>query len=373
MGVLVCLLTLCSVVTFSACGGTAEFNLASLQSNYSKVTENCKSISLSGEKIVINYSNFESGGEKYLSEVIKSTDPYKRITDFYNPLFQNSMDFAYEYLDICSKSSIKVDEQTKSELDNDIKLLKTSIKSLDDHIQTLAECVKFEYATTQNYTSISCSEGYIALFNSYDVLISVALNFNYRLANIYFSKALQTAVVDYSQVKINDFDANQAVLNFKSQLDYQKLNLTRAYFNTFVRGDALTTVFTTLQASTNSFAKPDENFTAYLSNFSAVSVDSSFENNLSTKMQIINDDQDLKTNFYQHCIAMSNAQQIINNDLRIYQIALNDVVYLNKKSDPNATDYEKFCVEMIENHNYIVGEYNEVLIDIIEIINSTGV
>ena len=63
----------------------------------------------------------------------------------------------------------------------------------------------------------------------------------------------------------------------------------------------------------------------------------------------------------------------MNNDIKVYQIALNDIVYLDKKADPNATDYEKFCVQMIENHNYIVQEYNKVLVNLIAIINDAGV
>ena len=371
IGLLVCVVTLCGVLSFSACGKKDEYNFSNLKSSYENVATNCTAVAISGGEIEISYAAYKYNDISFFEQVVNSTEPYTRLIDFYNPLFQNSMSFAYKYMDICSKQTIKVDKQTKEQLDQDLSALKSEIKNLDDHIKTLSERVRVAYSTDKNYNSIICSEKYISLFDQYDVTISAALNFSYDLAKIYFEKVLSSASVDYSQISLKAFDANLAVLNLKSKVDYQILNLTRAYFNTYVRGDALTTVFATKTSS--GFVKPDSNFNDYLNSVSQISLNSEFENNLTTKMQVINQDADLKSEFYEKSIAMSNAQQIMDNDLRIYQIALNDVVYMDKKSDPNATDYEKICVQMIENHNYIVAEYNKILKNIIDLINNAGV
>ena len=188
---------------------------------------------------------------------------------------------------------------------------------------------------------------------------------------MYFSKGLTTAIVDYSLVSLDDFNASQAAINLKSMADYQTLNLTRAYYNSYVKGNALTTVFTTKKDG--AFPKPDANYNNYVASVNAVSLDATFTNALPQKMQVIENDASLKEQFYNQSIAMSNIQMIMDNDLSVYQLALNEVTYLDKKADPNATDYEKFCVQMIENHNYIVQQYNSVLENLINIIKNAEV
>lgn len=370
VGILTFMMTLISVITFSACSKNTQYDLASLKSNYEAVTESCASALLSGGKISFNYGNFKIGDESYLEQVISTTEPYKRLTDFYNPLLENAMSFAYEYINVCSNKSIKVDEQTKLNINNDIKMLKMAVKNVDDHVCSLADNVKFVYSGDKNYNSIVCSQSYTALFNSYDALLSSALNFSYDLSSIYFNYALKNSIEDYSKFTLAEFDANKAVVNLKSQTDNQILNLTRAYYNSYIKGNSLTIRFVT--SNNGSFQKPDENYTNYLNSIAQVKLDSSFNASLAGKMEIINNDATLKEEFYEESVAMSNLQQIMNNDLKVYEIALNEIVYLDKVADPNATEYEQFCVQMIENHNYIVQEYNKVLVKLIGIINNAG-
>ena len=364
--VLICAVTILSVISFSGCSKKNQFNLGNLKSNYETLTENCTTTKMESNKIQFDYSAYKMDGENYLENTINTTEPYSRLNDFYNPLFNNAMSFAYVYIDVCSNSAIKVDEATMETLNNDLKSLKSALKNVDDHIGSLARCVRFEYPNP-DYTSLTALK---SVFESYDQLLNAALNYNYNLANVYFNKALTSALDDYSKYTLENFDANKTMFNFKSQTDYQILNLTRAYFNTYVRGNVLTETF--VSKSGSSYNKPDANHTNYVSNVASVTLGKEFENNLTTKMTIINNDIELKSNFYNESIAMSNIQQIMANDLDIYQTAINEVVYSNKKSDPNATDYEKFCVQMIENHNYIVNEYNKVLVKIISLIDNAG-
>lgn len=370
VGVLTCLTALTGVVCFTACSKNKQQNLANLKTEYETLADDCVSTSMSGGKIVIDYSVYKQDNNSYFQNVINTTAPYTRLNDFYNPLFQNSMSFAYKYIDVCSSKNIRVSESTKENLDNNLKALKSAIKNVDDHVGSLAKNVAF--ADEANYTSIICSTSYRALFDSYDSLLSAALKFNFDLANIYFNYGLTSAVEDYSQQTVETFDAGKAVINLKSQTDYQIINLTRAYYSTYVKGNALTTVFTTKNAA-DSFPTPDSNYTNYLTTVSSVSLNDAFVSSLATKTDIINQDAELKKSFYEKRVAMSNVQRIMKNDFEIYEQALNDIVYLNKKSDPNATDYEQFCVKMVESHNYIVGKYNDILVDIIQTINNAGV
>lgn len=367
VGILTCLTALTGVVCFSACSDKNQYNLANLKTEYTKIANDCTATSVQAGKIEFDYSVFKSGEDSYFQRVVESTEPYKRLNDFYNPLLQNSMTFAYQYMDVCSTKTIKVDAKTKQTIDKNLAALKSALKNVDDHVCSLAKNVHF----AEDYTSIICSVGYTSLFDSYDELLSASLKFNFCLADIYFDKALTSALEDYSKYTLAEFDANKAVVNLKSQTDYQIINLTRVYYSTYVKGNALTSVFTTKKED-GSFATPDANFTKYLSNCAKVTLDDSFFATITSKMDVINADESLKQAFYENSVAMSNVQRIMENDLKIYEQALSDVVYLNKKSDPNATDYEKFCVKMIESHNYIVGKYNDILVDIIQNITSAG-
>lgn len=371
VGVLTCLTALMGAVCFSACSKNKNYDLSKLKTEYSTITNDCVSTSMSGGIIVIDYSVYKKDGESYLQNVINTVSPYTRLNDFYNPLFQNSMSFAYKYIDACSSKNIKVDETTKQSLDNNLNSLKAAIKNVDDHVGNLAKKVAF--ADSSSYTSVICSVEYSTLFDSYDELLSSALKFNFDLANIYFNYGVTSAVEDYSQQTLSTFDAGKAVINLKSQTDYQIINLTRAYYSTYVKGNALTKVFTTKNAE-DVFPEPDSNFSTYLTtNVASVSVGDDFVSNLATKTEIINGNEELKKSFYEKRVAMSNVQRIMQNDFKIYEQALNDIVYLDKKQNPNATDYEQFCVKMIESHNYIVGKYNDILVDIINTINNAGV
>lgn len=365
--ILICAATLLSVISFSGCSKKNQFNLGGLKANYETLTDDCVVASLDTDKIKFDYSVFKIDNTAYLEQTINNVEPYKRLNDFYNPLLNNSMSFAYSYINVCSNSAIKVDESVMENLNDSLTSLKNAIKNVDNHIDTLAKCVKFEYPNP-DYNSLTALK---AVFDSYDELLNSALNYNYNLANIYFNNALTSAIDDYSKYTLENFDANKTMINFKSQTDSQILNLTRAYFNTYVRGNVLTETF--VSKSGSDYNKPDGNYTSYMSNVASISLGKSFEDSLTSKMEIINSDTDLKQSFYKESIAMSNIQQIMANDLDNYQKAINDVVYSNKKSDPNATDYEKFCVQMIENHNYIVDEYSKVLVNIINIINNAGV
>ena len=93
IGFLTLVLTLCGVVSFSACSKNTTYNLSQLKNSYQAITEGCSSATISGGKIQFNYANFKVNNESYFQQVISSTAPYTRLTDFYNPLFEKSMSF----------------------------------------------------------------------------------------------------------------------------------------------------------------------------------------------------------------------------------------------------------------------------------------
>ena len=91
--VLVCALTLLSVVCFSACSKKKDYNLSNLKPTYETVADGCASATLSADKIVFNYGNYKKDGYAYLENVINTVEPYTRLNDFYNPLLHSSKQF----------------------------------------------------------------------------------------------------------------------------------------------------------------------------------------------------------------------------------------------------------------------------------------
>ena len=77
-----------------------------------------------------------------------------------------------------------------------------------------------------------------------------------------------------------------------------------------------------------------------------------------------------KQDFFELSIKLYNLQTILNNNYDIYMQACQDVVYSRVTSDINASDYESLCLNIIDNHSYIVDEYNAVLIDLLTIMEN---
>lgn len=372
-GLMICAIALFGVINFSACSKKANFDLSNLKKDYETILDGCTSASISGGQIFFDYTIYKNQQQQpYFETVVNTVAPYTRLVDFYNPFLENCMSFAYSYMDVCSTSTIKVDKDTKNRIDTDLNDLKIALIAVDNNTTTLAENVDTVAKSSEvDYNTRICEYAYRQLFSAYNTLFEKALNFSYDISNLYFNHALSNSVVDYSNVNIEQFDASKAVVNLKSKTDYQVLNLTRSYFNTHIKGEGLTTTLTTKVSS--GYPKMDSSFDGYKAKIASVSLDSTFLENLSAKMTAINEDSALKQSFYEESVNMSNIELIMKNDLSIYETALNEIVYLDTKSNPNATTYELFCVKMIEDHNYIVDEYNKVLVRIINIINNAGV
>ena len=372
-GLIVCAIALFGVINFSACSKKANFDMSNLKKDYETILDGCTSVSMSGGQITFDYTVYKNQQQQpYFENVINTVAPYTRLVDFYNPFLESCMSFAYNYMNVCSTSTIKVAKDTKNRIDTDLNALKIALIAVDNNTTTLAESVMVASNEAKvDYNTRICEYPYRQLFNAYNTLFEKALNFNYDISNLYFNHALSNSIADYSNVDIKQFDASKAVANLKSKTDYQVLNLTRSYYNTHIKGEGLTTTLTTKTAS--GFPKMDSSFDSFKAKIASVSLDSTFLENLSAKMTAINENNSLKQSFYEESVNMSNIELIMKNDLSIYETALNEIVYLDTKSNPNATTYELFCVKMIEDHNYIVDEYNKVLVRIINIINNAGV
>lgn len=372
-GLMICAIALFGVINFSACSNKANYDFSNLKKDYETILDGCTSASISGGRISFDYTVYKNQQQQpYFDNVVNTVAPYTRLADFYNPFLENCMSFAYNYIDVCSTSTIKVDKDTKNRIDTDLNDLKIALIAVDNNTTTLAGNVDVVAKSSEvDYNTRICEYAYMQLFSAYNTLFEKALNFSYDISNLYFNHALSNPIVDYSTVDIDQFDANKAVVNLKNKTDYQVLNLTRSYFNTHIKGEGLIVTFTT--KTSTGYPKMDSSFDDYKAKIASITLDSTFLDNLSTKMTAINADSTLKQSFYEESVNMSNIELIMKNDLSIYETALNEIVYLDTKSNPNATVYELFCVKMIENHNYIVDEYNNVLTKIINTINNAGV
>jgi len=95
---------------FVACGKDKGYNLNSLNEDFNQIVATNNNIKNDNGKFVFDYSTHNN-----LLNIITNTNPYKQIEN-YNYVFYNLMDFAYNYVPICSNNTLVKDVQIRNKL-----------------------------------------------------------------------------------------------------------------------------------------------------------------------------------------------------------------------------------------------------------------
>ncbi|MCQ2564360.1 MAG: hypothetical protein MJ152_00625, partial [Clostridia bacterium] len=297
----------------------------------------------------------------------------KQLNTFYNETFQNSMTFAYNYLDDCSKQEIGVPDALATEVETKLKDLKSALKTIDSATSQLADVVKFAKISSHDAEGYefdsSCLYELRNVFEKYETLLTASLNFNNALARIYFGYALRNVNVDYSKYYI---DGSEYDLNFKNaniissaigyltpKVKFQIVNLTQCMFELNIKASDLPNQFTT-----SPYATPGKFYGDYQDNIKEIN-----KKLETTKTEIIMADDEKVTALLNNLVRLYNVQSSITNDMEMYLTAFATIQYLKVENDIiNATLTEKMCLDIIKNYDAIIQDYQEVLADLVDFI-----
>lgn len=357
ISLLVCLLLIPGVFVFTACGDDEGYQLSELRSDFNSIVSKYENVNLTSDnKIEFDYSIYIYQNEQYFTDLVNSSLPYSHLNNFYNKLFDNSLQFIYNYIDRCSTNELNVEREKRNELNMYLQEFDNALNDVSLNVSLVAEILRFNI-NGDVFNSV-CMNRLKNLFDSYDNLYFAVYRITDCLSDIYFNYALTDYNFDFSSITVDEFDANKVANILDSKIQYNIVSLTRDYTEQNVKGGEMSTKLTTNE---NGFQGVGFKFDEYQVKISQV--DKTFSSTIADEINT----SAYKQDFFEEAIKLYNLQTILNNNFEIYLQVCQEVVYSRVASDINATDYESLCLEIIDNHSYIVDEYNAVLVDMLAI------
>lgn len=359
LSLILCLFLIPGALIFTACGDDDDYNLANLSTDFYAIASNYETLNLTiDNEFEFDYSNFVYQDEQYFTDAINTTVPYSYLGSYYNSLFSNSMAFVYDYINVCSTDSIDAPQNLKNELKQNLDDLNYALRTVDADINMVADRLRFNLNSNTEITNESCMSRLKNLFDSYDELFASAYALTDTLAEIYFDYALNDANPNFYEQSLDEFNALSVTSNLNAKLKLQISNLTEIYTELYLGGGIVSTAYTTQVGG--AFASLEENYSTYMAQ--VAEINKSFDPSIASA---INGSTSLKQNFYNLAIELYNIQSALYNDVDVYKRACEDIVYTVIIDDVNATTYELMCVEIVDNHEVLLDNYNNILVEIL--------
>ncbi len=348
------------ISVFSACNEGTGYDLSKLVTDYNKIVEGLDYVSIEDGQIEFNYTN------ESLAKALE-LEPYAKVNNFYNPLLDNSMNFAYGYIDAMSKGSANSSNSIRNKIKKDLDELQISLLKLDGGITDLIPIVDFvlNNPDDNDMTSPMCMSSLSNLFYYYEQVIQSALKLNEDLATCYFTYNITNSNPNYYDMKLVDMDASEVILNVRSRQRFQVVNVTRLFVEMNVDGAELYNKFTGRNVDEPMMTEPPAEYENYQKSIALAR-----EPVESSRAETINNVDEYKKKLKELAVELYNVQSVLDNDIDKYTIAIDEIKYVYSALDPNATVRELACVELIEDYNQLIGEYNSVLAKLIEFIKS---
>ena len=293
-----------------------------------------------------NYDGFTIGEQKIINDVLSlNIKPYAYLKD-YNKLFDNLMAFTCEYIDECANDDIKVNKDLRNELERNLEELEHDIANVDTATIGWADTLK----AADDISGLVSLTKYKNLLSTYDDLFNSATNVANTVSNIYFGYVLNDANANYYDISLSEFDAGMVTNKLQARILDQISNITQVYIEKTFSGANMAEVLTNM---TTSFGNLD--LTQYNARINAIN------NRIVVNEQTVAHANVNKENFYNTAIELYNIQEVLADNNRIFIMACNDIEYTRSMVDANATNYDKMCIEIIDSHDYLISQYNDIL------------
>lgn len=342
-----------SVFLFSGCKEKG-YQLKNLQSDYQDMVSGCDNIKCVDNKIVFDYSNFYIGTNQFMNAVIE-VEPYNQIEN-YNILFDNLMGFVYEYIGVCSSNNVKASVEVRDNLKTELDSLGITLKSMDVYISQWAEMIKFNY--NDDYLNIQCLSSYKNLLYAYNELYQKAITFSNSIADLYYNYALNDSNPRIDNLTVAEFNSSVVIAKLQGRVKYQISNLSQLFVEKYIDGLNIENSITTYVDE--EFGKLNLTENNYISKVN--SLQRAFGDNFDAESAvIIANGESKKQTFYNCSIKAYNLQNILDNDNYMFVSACNKIQY-------GKADSEDRNKNIIDNYDYIVQQYNTVLISMLDCI-----
>lgn len=339
-------------LVLSACKKEEGYEMSSLKSDFYSVAENeADNIVKVNNSLKFDYSK-HNNGEAFLQNIIANEAPYKELAK-YNMLFENIIEFPCEYIEICSSTSAELSLITRNNLKSELDAFHKSMRDVSTSIDLLAEGLKI----AENIRNVICLERYKNLLLSYETLYQTSSQLSNTISTIYYKDILVNSNPEIGAVSLSDFDAGTVVRTFRGRLLFQKSNLTQIFVEKYICGGDFAKEISTSETTLD--------LTNYNNNIKAITLAETI-----TEQQMVEkaNHENNKTNFYNLAIKAYNLQEILSNDATKFGRAAKEISYVyTTDNEDKASAYDKICVEIIDGYDFALGEYNEVLANMVSV------
>ncbi len=353
LSLILAIMLLPSICLFSACNNDPGYNLNNMSIEYEKMADNLEFVDIVEGKIKFSYNN-----TALLS--VMATDPYTRLNEFYIPLLDNSMTFAYVYAKSLSRDELGASKSLRNNIKHDLDSMQETLEKVNYSLRALNDAVAFSFEAGDSVTSLNCMIKLSDVYYYFEALLGHTVSFNENLMDLYYRYALNiNSNPDFYNMSLEQLDTLDSIIYIKSRQRCQVVNQTRLFLEKCVEGATLYSMFT----DDDGFKPVPNEYGVYTTQITSIS-----ENIDNNRAEAINNDIELKKTFKNLIVEMQNIQNVLNNDKPKYFKAIEEISYYTTSKNVNATVKEKNCMTLIDDYEYILGEYNQTLTKLIKFI-----
>lgn len=364
--------------SFSACKKDGGYQLSNLLNDYKSIADECKSVKYDNvnHRLEFDYSVFVNAKEyQYVNDTINDERfPYSHIVD-YNNIFYNSMSFATENLRALSTNAFEVDMALRNEAQAKLNNLKNAFIRTDIQMQEFARNINTNSARDKDKQDEALgSKEYLLTFkhllDSYNGLFESAFNFNITLAKIYYSltdgfqnENLTSVLTNFEkQPELDPALSEQidaALSNFLTGL-VNRVNLvlvgySYVFYQNNIQDGSLSNKLTTKQET--GFEPMGAEFDNYIASTNLISKKIvNVETSALTKEN--------KIALCKYSVQLFNLWSSLNVDFAKFSEAYSTINYNISKTAFDVTDYESYCVGIIEDYFYLIEQNFNTLINL---------
>jgi len=351
--ILLVLLVPC-VALFNGCGDKG-YQLSKVDDDVINMSTKYECLVMEEGVMKFSYDSYLDGEVDYINNIISTQKPYTYLND-YNMLFDNLMAFSFEYLEECASDDIKVDKDLRNQLEQELIALDNDMANINTVTNTWASTIKSAYkdSNIDITENVVCLTRFKDLLKFYDELFISAINVSNTMSTIYFEYVLNDANPNYYDITLAEFDAGMVVNKLDARIKFQISNLTQSYIEMYISAGDLAEKLIDVN---NNYGNLDLNAYDYATRVNAIKGrDFVSENATNTANSSAN-----KETFYNTAIELYNIQEVLRDNTNMFITACNDIEYKNVVADNDVSVYDNMCVDIIESHHYLIGQYNLVL------------
>lgn len=337
----------------TACGKNDDYKLSNLKNDFYSIDETNATIVTSKQTLKLNYENYKDNNVKYMLDIINNPAyPYQYLKE-YQTLLDDVLSFTYSYIDVCSSNDLEVPSELKNKTKQDLIALQEAFIDLDYQFESFASLVHFNLSNTDKTDPILLSS-YKKVLGDFENVIVEAVDFSDDIAKIYYQHVLNNPNPNFF-VESEDFSAGKVESYLTSRIKFQTNNLARVFVEKYFDGADIDKQLSSKNFANNLFES--EEYNLYTSNVEKINKD------LKNKAEAI----DTKA-LLNKSIEMYNAQEILNNDDKKFKTACQEIEYQTILASKDKTEAQKIYLKIVDDYDYLVQQYNAVLVDIIDIL-----